>query len=183
MTLKERRKMVSQLAHYTNEILASVRAEMPEALRNKWESVLYHHGTKATKNHPSRFRTTTSRMNTQKLISYEQVLKLFISEMEQKKREKEQYENAGYGAIFPIVDELAKIYYDYYYWNTSVDLFVERSNTVIQNRLARGESQEDISRLIDRAFYMFGEWGGRPGKGKGEVAKYFDYISESGYLL
>lgn len=182
MTLKERRKTVSQLAHYTNEILASVRAEMPEALRNKWESVLYHHGTKATKNHPSRFRTTTSRMNTQKLISYEQLLKLFISEMQQKKREKEQYENANYGAIFGFIGELANVYYNYYYWTGSIDLFITRTETVVQNRLARGENIEDIRKIIENAFYNMGEYGDRK-KGKGDISKYFDEISEYGYLL
>lgn len=182
MTLKERRKMVSQLAHYTNEILASVRAEMPEALRNKWESVLYHHGTKATKNHPSRFRTTTSRMNTQKLISYEQLLKLFIAEMQQKKREKEQYENANYGTIFGFIDELANVYYSYYYWTGSIDLFITRTETVVQNRLARGEKIEDIRKIIENAFYNMGDYGDRQ-KGKGNISKYFDEISEYGYLL
>lgn len=182
MTLKERRKMVSQLAHYTNEILASVRAEMPEALRNKWESVLYHHGTKATKNHPSRFRTTTSRMNTQKLISYEQLLRLFISEMEQKKREKEQYENANYGTIFGFIDELANVYYNYYYWTGSIDLFITRTETVVQNRLARGEKIEDIRKIIENAFYSMGDYRDRK-KGKGDISKYFDVISEYGYLL
>lgn len=187
MTLRERRKSVSALAGEVNAILEKARAEIPESLKNKWNAVLYHYGTKATKNNPPRFRRRTASMKTSQLKSYESLLNIFKQEIKKKLEEKKTFTQAGVGALYPIVSELQSIFYDYFYWKTTSEgLFVKRTATTIRKRLDKGQSYEDIARLIENAFYRYGRTGNGKGNGKGtaeDFSKYVEEISENGRYL
>ena len=108
------RHQVSSLAANANKLLADIRAESPEWLWERWDSYLYEFGTKRGNN----FRRTTSRMNTEQLREYRELLYSFYNDMEEEKEMYRQYgdyfNESDRSFMFRMGKRAKEMYFRYY---------------------------------------------------------------------
>ena len=175
---------VREKVDLVNELLKDVRTEHPEFLRQRWNGMLEQIGTKerVTKDgriwQERRFRKLTD-MNMQQLKDYINLLDDFFDDIEQQYEDYQQYDDSGYGYMFGIVDLLEPKYYDYYYWN-QYDEWVMITKSVIQTRLESGQSLDEIERIIENAFYTYGDF---ESQNKPSITGYVNAISENAKYL
>lgn len=109
--LQKLRFQVSHEANRQNERLKEIRKTHPAWLYQRWDSYLYEHGTKRE----SLFRRTTSRMNTQQLKEYRELLYTFEEDMRYEAEIEKQYSEHFYESDIDFLRRIEEIAYANYF--------------------------------------------------------------------
>lgn len=146
--LAKLRTQVSHLAANANMLLKDVREETPEWLWERWDSYLYEHGTKRD----NRFRQTTSRMNTEQLKEYKELLISFYEDIEEQREMyntyAEHFEESDTAFLFRISKEAKSLYFRYFPPSEKeAEAFKETVRSSVWTRLHDREYMETHDRL------------------------------------
>ena len=109
--LQKLRFQVSHEANRQNERLKEIRKTHPAWLYQRWDSYLYEHGTKRE----NLFRRTTSRMNTQQLKEYRELLYTFEEDMRYEAEIEKQYSEHFYESDIDFLRRIEEIAYANYF--------------------------------------------------------------------